>query len=196
MPSAWEMSRPGGIVAAPPRGRPELSKGGFVYGKILVPLDGSKPAEVVLPYVQELARRFESEVTLIQVIAPLSKLVTEAMPVGMEPSGAAAAVGLEAASEALRAEREDARSYLAAVAERLKAEKTEVRTEIVEGTAGDAIVDFAHQHGMDLIAMSTHGRSGLSRVVYGSVADQVLRQAGTPVLLIRSREAQGQKRAT
>jgi nucleotide-binding universal stress UspA family protein len=167
-----------------------------VYGKILVPLDGSKPAEVVLPYVQELARRFDSEVTLIQVIAPLSKLVTEAMPVGMEPSGAAAAVGLEAASEALRAEREDARSYLAAVAERLKAEKTEVRTEMVEGAAGDAIVDFAHQHGMDLIAMSTHGRSGLSRVVYGSVADHVLRRAGTPVLLIRSREAQSQKRAT
>ena len=83
-----------------------------MYGKILVPLDGSKLAEVVLAYVQELARRFDSEVTLIQVIAPLSKLVAETMPAGLEPTGAAASIGLEAAAEALKAEREDARSYL------------------------------------------------------------------------------------
>jgi nucleotide-binding universal stress UspA family protein len=159
-----------------------------VYGKILVPLDGSKPAEVVLPYVQELARRFDSEVTLIQVVAPLSKLVAETMPAGLEPTGAAAAVGVEAASEAAKAEREGARSYLEGVVGRLKAQKVKVQAEIVEGTAGDAIVEYAHHHGMDLIAMSTHGRSGLGRLVFGSVADQVLRQAGTPVLLIRSRE--------
>ena len=160
-----------------------------MYGKILVPLDGSKLAEVVLPYVQELARRFDSEVTLIQVIAPLSKLVAETMPAALEPTGAGAAVGLEAASEALKAEREDARTYLEGVVGRLKAEKIKVQAEIVEGTAGDTIVEYAHGHAMDLIAMSTHGRSGLRRLVFGSVADQVLRRAGTPVLLIRSREA-------
>jgi nucleotide-binding universal stress UspA family protein len=160
-----------------------------VYGKILVPLDGSKLAEVVLPYVQELARRFDSEVTLIQVIAPLSKLVAETVPAGLEPTGAAAAVGVEAASEALKAEREGARSYLEGVAERLKAEKVKVRAEVVEGAAGDAIVQYAHGHAMDLIAMTTHGRSGLLRLVFGSTADEVLRRAGTPVLLIRCREA-------
>ena len=159
-----------------------------MYGKILVPLDGSKLAEVVLPYVQELARRFDSEVTLIQVVEPLSKLVAETMPVGLEPSGAVAAVGLGAASEALRAEREDASTYLQGVVGRLKAQEIKVRAEIAEGVAGDAIVEYAHGHGMGLIAMSTHGRSGLRRLVYGSVADQVLRRAGTPVLLIRSRE--------
>ena len=159
-----------------------------MYAKILVPLDGSKLAEVVLPYVQEVARRFDSEVTLIQVVAPLSKLVAETMPAGLEPTGAAAAVGLEAASEALKAEREGARSYLEGVAGRLKAQKIKVSTEVVEGGAGDTIVECAHHHGMDLIAMSTHGRSGLLRLVFGSVADQILRQAGTPVLLIRSRE--------
>ena len=160
-----------------------------MYGKILVPLDGSKLAEVVLPYVQELAQRFDSEVTLIQVIAPLSKLVAGTMPAGLEPTGAAAAVGVEAASEALKAEREGAHAYLEGVAGRLKAEKIKVQAEIVEGTAGDTIVEYAHGHAMDLIAMSTHGRSGLLRLVYGSVADQVLRQAGTPVLLIRTRES-------
>ena len=160
-----------------------------MYGKILVPLDGSKVAEVVLPYVQELARRFDSEVTLIQVVVPLSKLVAETMPAGLEPTGAAAAVGLEAASEALKAEREGAHAYLEGVAGRLKPEKIKVQAEVAEGAAGDTIVEYAHHHGMDLIAMSTHGRSGLRRLVFGSVADHVLRQAGTPVLLIRSREA-------
>ena len=160
-----------------------------MYGKILVPLDGSKLAEVVLPYVQELAQRFDSEVTLIQVVASLSKLVAETMPASLEPTGAAAAIGVEAASEALKAEREGARSYLEGVVGRLKAQKIKVRAEIVEGVAGDTIVEYAHGHGMDLIAMSTHGRSGLRRLVYGSVADRVLRQAGTPILLIRSREA-------
>jgi nucleotide-binding universal stress UspA family protein len=160
-----------------------------VYGKILVPLDGSKLAEAVLPYAQELARRFDSEVTLIQVVAPLSKLVAETMPSALEPTGAAAAVGLEAASEALKAEREDAHSYLEGVAERLKGEKVKVRAEVVEGMAGDTIVEYAGQQGMDLIAMCTHGRSGLRRLVFGSTADHVLCRAGTPVLLIRTREA-------
>jgi nucleotide-binding universal stress UspA family protein len=169
-----------------------VAKGGvFVYGKILVPLDGSKLAEGVLPHVQELARRFDSEVTLIQVVAPLSRLVAEAVPASLETTGAAAAVGLEAAAEAVKAEHEGARSYLESVAERWKAEKMKVQIEVAEGTAGDAIVDYAHHHGMDLIAMSTHGRSGLLRLVYGSVADHVLRHAGTPVLLIRSRQAGG-----
>lgn len=159
-----------------------------MYGKILVPLDGSTLAEGVLPHVQELARRFDSEVTLIQVVAPLSKLVAETMPPALEPAGTAAAVGVEAAAEAVKAEREGARAHLDGIIQRLKAEAINVRAEVVEGTAGDTIVDYARRHEMDLIAMSTHGRSGLRRLVYGSVADHVLRHAGTPVLLVRSRE--------
>jgi nucleotide-binding universal stress UspA family protein len=161
-----------------------------VYGKILVPLDGSKLAEAVLPHLQEVARRFDSQVILIQVVAPLSHLVAETVPASLEPSGAAAVVGLEAAAEAVKAERAGARTYLEGVAERLKAEGVTVQVEVAEGTAGDAIVDYAHHHGMELIAMSTHGRSGLLRLVYGSVADHVLRHAGTPVLLIRSCKAE------
>jgi nucleotide-binding universal stress UspA family protein len=162
-----------------------------VYGKILVPLDGSEVAEGVVPHVQELARRFESEVTLIQVVAPLSRLVAETVPATLEPTGTAAAVGIEAASEAAKAEREGARSYLEKVAGGLKAQGINVSAVIAEGMAGDALVDYAHRQAVDLIAMSTHGRSGLGRLVYGSVADHVLRHAGTPVLLIRSRKTEG-----
>lgn len=158
-----------------------------MYGKILVPLDGSELAEGVVAHVEELARRFQSEVTLMQVVAPLSKLVAETSPASLEPTGAGAAVGLEAAAEAVKAEHEGARTYLDGIAGRLKAAGISVRVEVTEGMAGDAIVDYAHHHELDLIAMSTHGRSGLLRLFYGSVADHVLRHAGTPVLLIRSK---------
>jgi nucleotide-binding universal stress UspA family protein len=56
------------------------------------------------------------------------------------------------------------------------------------GSAGETIIDYAHTHPVDLIVMATHGRSGLSRWVYGSVADKVLRGAEVPVLLVRVRE--------
>ena len=160
-----------------------------MYGKILVPLDGSELAEGVLPHVEELARRFGSEVTVIQVVAPLAKLVAETVPASLEPTGAGSTVGLEAAAEAVKAERAGAQAYLQGIAERLKAGGIEARVAIVEGMAGDAVVDYAHHHELDLIAMSTHGRSGLLRLFYGSVADHVLRHAGTPVLLIRSKSS-------
>jgi nucleotide-binding universal stress UspA family protein len=157
----------------------------LVYGKILVPLDGSELAEGVLPYVRELAGRFDSEVVLLQVVTPVSRLLAETAPVSMGE----ATLGAEAASEAAEAERKEAMSYLEGVVRRLKAGNVSARWEVIEGIAGDVIVEYAHREGVDLIAMSTHGRSGLVRLVYGSVADHVLRHAGTPVLLVRSRKA-------
>jgi nucleotide-binding universal stress UspA family protein len=154
-----------------------------MYSKILVPLDGSNLAEGVLPHVQDLAQRYDSEVVLIQVVPPLSKLVT-AEAVSMGEAG----IDLETASDAAKAERDNAHSYLERVVQRLEAQKIKVQSEVLEGPPGDVIVDYARRHKMDLIAMSTHGRSGLGRLFYGSVADHVLRHAGTPVLLIRSRK--------
>ena len=156
-----------------------------MYSKILVPLDGSNLAEAVLAHVQDLALRYESEVVVIQVVPPLSKLMTaDAVSMG-ETS-----VDPEAASDAARSERENARSYLQWAVQRLKAQKVNARSDVAEGEAGEAIVGYARRYKMDLIAMSTHGRTGLGRLFYGSVADHVLRHAGTPVLLIRSRKGQ------
>jgi nucleotide-binding universal stress UspA family protein len=156
-----------------------------VYNKILVPLDGSKLAEEVLPHVQDLAQRYRSEVILIQVVPLLSKLVMETEAVSMGEASA----GPEAATAVAKAERERAHFYLENVAKRLKTAGIRVRAEILAGEAGDAVVAYANSEAMDLIAMSTHGRSGLGRLVYGSVADHVLRHAGAPVLLIRSHAA-------
>lgn len=157
-----------------------------MYKKILVPLDGSKLAEGVVPHVQDLARRYGSEVILMQVVPPLSKLVMETEAVAMGEARA----GPEAATAVAKAERESAHAYLEGVAKRLRAEGIQVRAEILTGEAGDAVVTHAHSELVDLIAMSTHGRSGLGRLVYGSVADHVLRHAGAPVLLIRSGRAE------
>ena len=143
-----------------------------MYRKILVPLDGSALAETVLPHVVELAHRFGSEVTLMQVRTPFLRLV--------------ATVGSEAAAAAAEAERRTAEEYLEDARRRLAEQGVTVGTVLVEGVASETVVDQAKSGGFDLIAMSTHGRSGLRRLVLGSVADHVVRHAGTPVLLVRA----------
>lgn len=143
-----------------------------MYRKILVPLDGSAPAEAVFPHVLALARQFGSQVTVLQVLTPFLRLV--------------ATVGSEGAASAAEAERRTSQDYLEEVRRRLAGEGLTVETALVEGVASEVVVEHARAGGFDLIAMSTHGRSGLRRLVLGSVADHVVRHSGTPVLLVRA----------
>lgn len=145
--------------------------------RILVPLDGSEVAEAVLPYVEDLAKRLRAEIYLVR-IAETS--VQEILAFGM---GAPCVV--EAMEEAEQVDREEAKDYLARVADRLRGGDIHVSWEIVEGRAADTIVELADADKIDLIAMSTHGRTGLDRVIFGSVAEEVLRSIGIPVLLVR-----------
>ena len=82
-------------------------------------------------------------------------------------------------------ERKMAEEYLDDLRQRLASEGINVEAVLVEGVASETVVGHANAHGFDLIAMSTHGRSGLRRLVLGSVADHVVRRSGTPVLLVR-----------
>ncbi len=127
----------------------------------------------MLPHVVELARRFDAPVTLRQVLTPFLRL--------------AASVGSEAAASAAEAERGAAQQYLEHLHRRLAEQGLTVETLLVEGVPSETIVEHARRHGFDLIAMSTHGRSGLQRLVLGSVADHVVRHAHTPVLLVRAK---------
>lgn len=154
-----------------------------MYKRILVPLDGSELAEGVLSHAAGLARRFKSEVVLLQVIQPFSKVVAETVPTAMEPSGAAAVMSVRAAEEKCQRDREEAMAYLKTVKGRVRGVRTSL--EVIDGTPGEAIVAYARDRGADIIAMSTHGRGGLGRLVYGSVADHVLRHSTTPLLLVR-----------
>lgn len=155
-----------------------------MYTHILVPLDGSELAEQVLPHVTALALRFRARLTLLRA-------TTAAQAVGMQAALAGALPGggpIADATPLIAAEREAAATYLAAVAERLRERGLTVAVEQHDGAPAELILTRARARGADLIAMTTHGRGGLGRLLLGSVADAVVRHASVPVLLVRAQE--------
>jgi nucleotide-binding universal stress UspA family protein len=145
-----------------------------MFEKILVPLDGSPLAQAVLPYVMALAKGFHSRVILFHVAE--TALDHEA------PEQKAYA------DEALERVRPLAENYLAGVADEFRKEGIDVETKVVKGRAAAQIVEHADKEDVGLIALSTHGRSGLARLVVGSGIDKILRACEQPVLLVRPRD--------
>jgi nucleotide-binding universal stress UspA family protein len=145
----------------------------MLYKRILVPLDGSELAERALPHAAEIARRFEGNIWLVRV-----SLAWEYV---QGPAGAMAPYS----DVVLERDRETAVEYLSHIGAHLARPGLRLTTEVLSGPVAEAIVDYARTEKIDLIVMSTHGRSGLSRWVYGSVADKVLRGAHCPTLIIR-----------
>ncbi len=142
-----------------------------MYNKILVPLDSSPFAECVLEHVKALAAGCKvREVVLLYAVEPLNPGVYE--------------VPLNVVEDAHERALAFGKEYIAGVAEKLKTSGLEVTTAVVQGKAADSILEYAEANGIDLIAMTTHGRSGVSRWVMGSVADRVVRGAPVPVLLV------------
>ncbi len=152
---------------------------------ILVPLDGSELAESVLPHVETLAKQRGTEpvdVVLLRVCEP------PVTPYYYVPEAEISAVPFNWADhvqqETIRG-KQVAKEYLAGVEKQFKASNISVRSEIRAGKATDEIVDYANKNPFNLIVMATHGRAGLSRWVYGSVAEYVVLGVSSPVLLIR-----------
>jgi nucleotide-binding universal stress UspA family protein len=143
-----------------------------VYERVLIPLDGSELAEAILPFAERFAGPLDAEVCLLRVVEPLT-----AIP-GLGTGGV---VG----PEALALREAEARGYLAEMAHRLEGRGLRVRTVVGVGVPELTILEVATAEKADLIAMSTHGRRGLRRAVFGSVAEAVLRSAAVPVLMIR-----------
>jgi nucleotide-binding universal stress UspA family protein len=142
----------------------------MIAKKILVPLDGSRLAEAALPEAIELGRA-GATLMLLRAAEATQLLWTD-------PADAQAAVV------------RGAEDYLDAVAERArKAGVAHVETSVWYGGPAEAIVDAAQFCSVDLIVMTTHGRSGLGRLVLGSVAETVVRGTTTPILLLRDHEA-------
>ncbi len=147
----------------------------IMYRKILVPLDGSKRAEKILPHVEDLATHPQATVTLLQIIAQTGDMSTAGLITPLPGQ--------------LESEKKQAESYLNSIKAGLEAKQIETRTRVVvSGPVVDAILKTAEHENVDLIAMSSHGRSGLSRVFYGSVAAALLHRIDRPLLLIRSRK--------
>lgn len=143
-----------------------------MYERILVPLDGSELAEAILPFAEQIAGPLDAELVLARVVEPI-----------------VAAVGLASGEvggdDALRHHQMAAKRYLEELAERLTTKGLRVRTLAALGVPGLEIPAMAEAEKADLIAMTTHGRTGVRRLLFGSVAEEVLRRASLPVLLFR-----------
>jgi nucleotide-binding universal stress UspA family protein len=148
-----------------------------MYKKILVPLDGSKLAECALPHAMDMAKAYKAKLILVSVTE-----VVKGFRVVSDPS--------KSTEEALAPEaggklEEQARKYLDKVAKRIEKEGIQVTTDIPYGRPADEIITSSMLNNCDVIVMSSHGRSGVSKWTHGSVADKVFRASPTPVLMIR-----------
>ncbi|MFC1956110.1 universal stress protein [Chloroflexota bacterium] len=140
----------------------------MAYRKILVPLDGSEISEAILPTIEELASDLKASISILMVT------YAHVFP-GADPTNAQVAVTKEA---------ED---FVQTIEERLKAKELSMDSHVRYGHAADEILDHSNDDmfGIDLIAMSTHGRSGIGRWLLGSVAEKVLRHSTKPIFLVR-----------
>ena len=141
--------------------------------KILAPLDGSDIGEAALSYVETLAINSRASVDLLQIVSP---------PGTVEAS----LLGGPDWRKFIKAIHDAGENYLKSITARLNDNGVKSTYEVVTGDPADKIVEYAEDKGISLIAMSTHGRTGLARWVLGSVADKVLHSARIPILLARS----------
>lgn len=146
----------------------------MTYKTILVPLDGSPRAEKILPHVEELARKFDANLILLQVIEP-----AEVGKSARDP-GSIYVIGL--LEERIR----QARDYLENMQEQLHMKRVSALARVEHGPIVGKILEVAAAEEADLIAIASHGRTGLARAFYGSVAAGLLHQTDRPLLLIRA----------
>lgn len=147
-----------------------------MYKKILVPLDGSKRAEAIMPHVEELAHRYGATAILLQVVDSTHMV---AGPYGEIPD-------YQTYLDDLKNREEEAKQYLAGWQGILSAQDITAVAKVEMGAIVDGIMSVAERENADLIAMSSHGRTGLSRVFYGSVAAGLLHRTDRPLMLIRA----------
>lgn len=150
-----------------------------MYQRILVPLDGSKIGEAALPYIEELVSKLppepKVEVTLLQVVSSMAHWII---------AGEATAK-VAYTEEEMNQIQGKALDYLNQAGESLRSRGAIVKIEVRTGRAADEIIKFTDEMKADLVAMSTHGRSGITRWAFGSVTDKVLQSGAAPILTVR-----------
>jgi nucleotide-binding universal stress UspA family protein len=142
---------------------------------MLVPLGGSEAAEQVIPYVERLAAATDASVVLLQAVPTAASFAS----IGAFP--APGVIDFVATAERVHAEADE---YLATTAEMLAAQGVRTTHAVADGSPAEEILRAAEREGAELIAMTTHGRGGLERLILGSVADQVVRKALLPLFLL------------
>jgi nucleotide-binding universal stress UspA family protein len=139
--------------------------------RVLVALDGSTSSEAVLRFVLEIAGPLDMTVMLLRVVeSPVPPMTDDVY---------------RAPVETIEERRRDAEEYLAPIASALRARGVQTAWEVRRGRPAEEILAAAGESGVDMIAMATHGRTGFGRLLFGSVAEMVLRRATVPVFMIR-----------
>jgi nucleotide-binding universal stress UspA family protein len=148
-----------------------------MFEKMLVCLDGSTLAEQILPYAEAQALSFNSQVILFQVF------VTNVPEIVEGGASFREFAGFEAHSREMITKAE---TYLDNIARNLVSKGMRVDSVVLEAaSAGDAIIKYARDNGINFILMATHGHGGIRRLVMGSVAEHVTKESGLPILIIR-----------
>ena len=149
----------------------------IMYVKIMVPLDGSELAECVFPHLETIAKGCGvKNVILVRAVEPF-----------YVPQYVYASVVSAISSKEVDAENKaQAKKYLDGVVSRLNLNGAQIKTDVIMGKPADVLADYATKNKVDLIVIATHGRSGVSRWVWGSVADRILRSACIPVFMVRA----------
>jgi nucleotide-binding universal stress UspA family protein len=147
-----------------------LPWGWIVFKHILVPLDGSSIAECVLPHIVAVARAFEANVTVLQVVeqAPVTGPLRSVDPLSWNIV------------------KSEAEAYLKGIVQRLNEIKLQVDSTLLEGNAAESVIQFAQDNKVDLIILSSHGRSGLSGWNVSSVVQKILLRSYLPTMIIRA----------
>jgi nucleotide-binding universal stress UspA family protein len=151
-----------------------------MYQKIMVPLDGSELAECVIPHVEAITTGCKiADVVFVRVMSPIQ--LTARVP-------AEGILGFnEEKLEKMEAQRKQTvEAYLKKIVERTRLEGAVLSYEVLKGSVADTLAHWAENNGVDLIVIASHGRSGVSRWVMGSVSDRILRSACVPVLMVRA----------
>jgi nucleotide-binding universal stress UspA family protein len=139
------------------------------YRRVLVALDGSTACEAVLRFLMDIAGPLDMTVMLLHVLEPIRSQITDGTVV----------------VDDLERRRHEAEEYLAPISAALRSQGVNTSWAIRRGRPADEILAAAQEGGADLIAMATHGRTGIGRLLFGSVAEAVLRHAPVPVFMIR-----------
>jgi nucleotide-binding universal stress UspA family protein/predicted transcriptional regulator len=147
--------------------------------KLLVPLDGSDLGEAALPLAVNLARARNLELVLAQIIPWPTYVMADSVGGYVAP---------DVYEQIMSGEQDAANDYLAAISQRLASEGLSVETVVRQGTAAENLLDLADELGVFAIAMATHGRGGMQRLVFGSVAEQLIQQSTVPTLLVRVKD--------
>jgi nucleotide-binding universal stress UspA family protein len=159
--------------------------------RILVPLDGSRQGEVVLPHIEKTARKLKAKIYLLHVLEPPYHIYPVYEGIGYYVG--AGIVQVPYSGEELKPLKATAEEYLESISGKLMAKGIKTSYQVKVGSAGEEIIKAEEEMGIDMVAMSTHGHSGVNRWEHGSIADKVLHAGNTPLLLVRE-PARRQKR--